>query len=83
MNCEHKFHFDIEVHCFEDRPPLAQVEIQGKCRKCDAAVEFIGMECGVNINGPAVSPDQREARLSVIITKEPARIKFGGATVRM
>jgi len=83
MSCEHAFHFDIEVHCFEDKPPLAQVEIQGNCTKCNAAVEFIGMECGVNMNGPAVSPDQREVRLAAKITNEPPSLKFSGATVRM
>lgn len=83
MTCEHEFHFEVEVHCFEDRQPIAQVEIQGKCTKCPAVVEFIGMDCGVNLNGPAVSPDQREARLAVKITTEPASLKFAGATVRM
>ncbi len=83
MTCEHEFHFDIEVHCFEDRQPLAQVEIKGHCTKCPAQVEFVGMECGVNMNGPAVSPDQREARLAAKITTEAASLKFAGATVRM
>lgn len=78
-DCNHEFHFDIEVHGFSDRQPLAQVQIRGHCTKCNAALEFIGMECGINLNGPAVSPDQREARLAAKITTEPASIKFAGA----
>ena len=74
VNCEHEFHFDVDVHCFEDRPPLAQVEVRGRCVKCDAVVEFIGMECGINMSGPAVSPDQREVRLAAVITTEPAKL---------
>ncbi len=82
-SCKHEFHFHVATYCFDDRPPFAQVEITGHCTKCAAAVEFIGMECGVNMNGPAVSPDHREARLAAIITREPASLKCHGGTIRM
>ena len=81
--CEHEFHFNIEVSCFEDRKPLAAVDISGGCTKCPAMVEFIGLECGVNLAGAACSPDNREATLAVIITTKPAAIKHSGARVRI
>ena len=83
MTCHHNFHFDIDVAAFEDRKPLAQVEIRAACTKCPAVLEFLGMECGVDMNGPSVSPDNREARLAVAITTEPASIKHVGGRVKM
>lgn len=83
MKCDHNFHFDIQVDAFEDRQPLAQVSLRATCTKCKAVLEFLGMQCGVNLNGPAVSPDNREARLAVSITKEPARLKHSHASIRM
>jgi hypothetical protein len=80
--CEHEFQCSVDIHVFQDKAPLAQVELRGHCEKCGAALEFIGIECGVNLNGPAVSPDKREARLAAIITNEPAALKHSRGPVR-
>jgi len=83
MTCKHEFRFDVEVHCFEDREPFAAVDIVGACSECGASLEFLGLECGVNLNGAAVSPDHREARLSAVIVDGPATIRESGMKVRM
>ena len=81
MACKHAFHCHVDVTMFQDKAPLAMMEIRGSCTKCPAEIEFIGIECGINMNGPSVSPDQREARLAVMITEDPATIKHTDMTV--
>lgn len=81
--CEHEFHCKVDVHCWADRTPLGMLEITASCSKCPAVIEFIGLECGVNMAGASCSPDQREARLAISVTTEPAEIKHARMKVRM
>lgn len=83
MSCEHEFRMVAEVYCYENRPGLGAVDLTGKCTKCPAVLEFLGLECGVNLNGPAVSPDNREARLAVSITEKPAMMRHDRVRVVM
>lgn len=75
MTCEHDFIVQAIVCDYSDKRPLGSVEITGYCHKCKAELEFLGMECGVNLNGPTISPDGREARLAVKITTDPPTLK--------
>ena len=43
-----------------------QAEFRVSCRQCKCRFEFIGLPAGLDLNGPAVSPDGTEARLALV-----------------
>jgi hypothetical protein len=65
MSCEHK-NFDSSacVNRFEDTGRFS-VDFRLTCSDCGAPFRFIGLPCGLDLNGAAVSVDGCEARLAV------------------
>lgn len=67
MTCEHpEFGADVVVNRLQDTTPVAfTVNITITCMECGVAMRFLGLPCGVDLNGAAVSADGTEARLAI------------------
>jgi hypothetical protein len=63
--CEHKsFSADVVVNRLEDRGRFS-ADVRIRCEDCGTPFRFIGLPCGLDLNGAAVSVDGLEAHLAV------------------
>jgi len=84
--CEHhNFAADVTVNRLEDSGRFT-ADVRIECADCGTPFRFIGLPCGVDLNGAAVSVDGTEGRLAVapkgeVVTPiDPGAV--GGFTVR-
>jgi len=64
--CEHKaFAANVAVNRLEDTGKFA-ADVTIRCRDCNLPFQFIGLPCGLNSEGAAVSVDGTEARLAIV-----------------
>lgn len=72
--CKHDaFHAETEVNRIDDGKHY-QANVQVWCQICGKQFQFIGLPKGVNLNGPAMSADGKEARLAIEICKDSPSI---------
>ena len=65
MPCEHEdFEASVDVTRLTDTKRFA-ADVRIRCRQCGLPFRFIGLPCGSDLNGAAVSVDGTEARLAV------------------
>lgn len=63
--CEHlNFEARVAVNRLEDIGRFA-ADVTIRCRECNLPFQFIGLPCGLNLEGAAVSVDGTEARLAI------------------
>lgn len=63
--CQHKAFFcDCTVNRLEDVGRF-NVDVRVRCEQCGVPFRFIGLPCGSDLNGAAVSIDGTEARLAI------------------
>lgn len=84
--CEHKeFAAQVAVNRIEDTGRFS-ADIRIQCVECGEPFRFLGLPCGVDPNGAAVSVDGTEARLAIGTDETIANILDGdcalGFTVR-
>lgn len=63
--CDHP---DFEAHVAVARLSDSgrfNADVRIKCTKCGEPFRFIGLPCGIDLNGAAVSVDGTEARLAI------------------
>ena len=63
--CKHEaFHAHTHIDYLEDTGQfMASIKIN--CSQCGEEFQFLGMECGLNLNGATVGIDGLEARLAL------------------
>lgn len=86
LNCPHEeFHADVRVDRLEDSGRFC-ADITIKCVQCGTPFRFLGLPCGLDLNGAAVSVDGTEARLAIGTPETVANMLDGvcplGFTVR-
>jgi hypothetical protein len=65
MTCEHRnFRVDATVNRLEDIGRF-NIDIRVTCEDCNTPFRFIGLPCGIDLNGAAVSANAEEARLAI------------------
>ena len=63
--CEHKdFEASVAISRLEDIGRFA-ANVRVHCNECGVPFQFIGLPCGLNLEGAAVSVDGTEARLAI------------------
>lgn len=63
--CQHKnFSATVNVSRLEDSGRF-MADIRVHCEECKQQFRFIGLPCGVDLNGASVSIDGTEARLAI------------------
>lgn len=70
MSCEHEnFTADVVVARMPSKEggPIERysADVRIKCDQCGLPFRFIGLPCGIDLNGAAVSIDGTEARLAI------------------
>ena len=64
--CEHKkFRIDGNM-CFLTDSSSFMLELKIFCSECDLPFQFLGLPCGLNMEGVTVDVDGLEARLSMV-----------------
>lgn len=64
-NCEHQsFRANVTVNRLEDCGRFT-ADVKISCNDCGVDMRFIGLPCGVDLNGATVSADATEARLAI------------------
>jgi len=64
-NCPHEvFKAEVDVNRLVDTGRF-QADVRIKCEQCGTPFRFIGLPCGLDLNGAATNPDATEARLSI------------------
>lgn len=86
MKCDHEnFDVDVRVNRLTDSGRLG-ADITIHCAVCGEPFRFLGLPCGLNLNGASVSADGTEARLAIGTAETVANIIDGvcpvGFTVR-
>ena len=72
--CKHDaFHSEVEVNRIDDGK-WYQATVQVWCQICGKQFQFIGLPKGVDFNGPAMSADEKEARLAIKVDKDSPSI---------
>ena len=84
--CKHeKFVAQVNVNRLEDSGRFC-ADVTVKCTQCNTPFRFLGLPCGLDLNGAAVSPCGTEARLAIGTPETVANIMDGdcpvGFTVR-
>lgn len=63
--CEHKqFAAEVDVARLEDSGRF-NADVRIKCADCGMPFRFVGLPCGLDLNGAAVSIDGTEARMAI------------------
>jgi hypothetical protein len=63
--CPHEsFDAKVDVYHLTDTGRFS-ADVRIKCRQCGTPFRFIGLPCGLDLNGAAVNPDATEARLAI------------------
>lgn len=77
MKCEHEqFEAKVDVHRMTDSGRF-EADVRIKCKQCDEYFRFLGLPCGLDLNGAAVSADGTEARLAIGTNETVANIVEG------
>jgi hypothetical protein len=64
-HCEHEvFAAEVDVNRLTDSGRF-QADVRIKCSQCGTPMRFIGLPCGLDLNGAATNPDATEARLAI------------------
>lgn len=64
--CEHQnFHVKAEVNRLEDTKQF-NMDLTVTCSDCNLPFEFLGLACGLDLQGAMVSIDGQTARLAII-----------------
>jgi hypothetical protein len=80
MACAHRgFNSRVVVSRLEDSGRF-MADVRITCNECGAAMKFVGLTVGLNLDGAAVSFDGTEARLAVVPDGE-ARPRVSGGVV--
>lgn len=81
MKCEHKdFDALVKVNRLEDSGRF-NAEVSIKCTECGEPFRFLGLPCGLDLNGAAVSADGEEACLAIGTAETVANIMDGNCPV--
>lgn len=86
QKCKHEgFKAEVNVALLKDSGRfLAEIHIN--CAQCGAAFRFLGLPCGLDLDGAAVSPEGTEMRVAIGTDETIANIIDGdcpvGFTVR-
>lgn len=81
MPCPHEqFAANVDVHRLLDSGRF-QADIRIECAQCHTPFRFLGLPCGVDLNGAAVSADGTEARLAIGTPETVANIIDGNCPV--
>jgi hypothetical protein len=85
-DCKHdQFDCEVTVNRLEDTGRF-NADVRIKCLQCGTPFRFIGLPCGLDLNGAAVSIDGCEARLAVAPKGEVLTpldgSRVGGFTIR-
>lgn len=63
--CLHeKFRAEVNVNRLSDIGRFS-ADVKIRCEQCGSVFRFIGLPCGIDLNGAAVNPDATEARLAI------------------
>jgi len=77
--CPHEdFHAEVDVHRLIDTGRF-QADVRIRCKQCLTPFRFIGLPCGLDLNGAAVNPDGTEGRFAVAPKGEVVSILEGAA----
>lgn len=80
-NCDHPaFEAYVAVNRLEDSKRFA-ADVRIRCVKCGVPFRFLGLPCGVDLNGAAVSADGTQARLAIGTHETVANIIDGNCPV--
>lgn len=81
VNCKHEnFTANVAVNRLEDIGRFA-ADVRIECVDCGVPMRFIGLPCGVDLNGAAVNSDATEARLAIAPKEEVIPPIEGGKPV--
>lgn len=81
MKCEHKdFSAEVDVSRLEDTGRF-MADVRIKCADCGLPFRFIGLPCGVDVNGAAVNINGQEAHLSIAPHNEVRSVLDDGGDV--
>ncbi len=81
MKCQHEnFDASVKVNRLQDVGRFA-ADITIKCADCGEPFRFLGLPCGIDLNGAAVSADGTEARLAIGTAETVANIIDGACPV--
>lgn len=65
MSCKHEnFAANVDVVRLSDSGRFA-ADVRINCTQCGMPMRFIGLPCGLDLNGAATNPDATEARLAI------------------
>lgn len=71
--CQHEnFAVNVEVTRMEDKELFA-ADVTIKCADCQQPFKFLGLPCGLDLQGATTSVDQTEARLAIAPYDEKTR----------
>jgi hypothetical protein len=81
LKCPHEnFLANVKVSRLEDSGRFV-ADVTIKCEKCGEPFRFLGLPCGVDLNGATVSADGTEARLAIGTAETVANIIDGDCPV--
>jgi hypothetical protein len=81
MNCKHEqFEAKVKVNRLEDSGRF-NADITIRCVQCNIPFRFLGLPCGVDLDGAAVSADGTEARMAIGTAETVANIIDGNCPV--
>ena len=65
LSCPHEhFAANVNVNRLEDSGRFC-ADVTIKCAQCDTPFRFLGLPCGIDLNGAAVSADGTESHLAI------------------
>lgn len=82
LNCEICKHGNLNAQVLVDHLDSGQFQANVciHCTLCGVPFRFIGLPCGVDLNGATTNPDATEARLSIAPEREVVPLIEGAPT---
>lgn len=79
-SCKHEsFAAEVDVNRLEDSGRFS-ADVRIACADCGLKFRFIGLPCGLDLNGAAVSIDATEARLAIAPVGQVVSVLEGAPT---
>lgn len=81
LKCPHEdFHAEVRVDRLEDSGRFC-ADVRIRCVKCGEPFRFLGLPCGLDLNGATVSVDGTELRVAIGTEETVANIIDGNCPV--
>lgn len=81
LACKHEdFAAEVDVQRLEDVGRFA-ADVRIKCAQCGEPFRFLGLPCGIDLNGASVDPTGTEAHLAIGTAETVANILDGNCPV--